>query len=136
MVCSRTNWAAGVIAPWWLGMALAVSISADAGQEASFGASLAPLPWFPAAQPSELVPDEAAAQPSGPASGFGGFSGEARKILEEASLSIGSGEDFHISRHVPAYLQIHGIEPPQRVKVLIIIKLVSHKPSLQAQQQL
>ena len=49
---SRIGWAMGVVAPWCLGMALAVSISADAGQEASFGASWAP-PWLCARQPRQ-----------------------------------------------------------------------------------
>ena len=98
MVCSRIGWVAGVFAPWCLGMALAVSMSADAGQEASSGASLAPLPLRAPAPPALLVPAEPSAQASELASGlavdFGGLSGEAGKILREASLSIGSGEDF------------------------------------------
>jgi hypothetical protein len=97
MVCSRIGWAAGVFAPWCLGMALAVSVSADAGQEASSGASLAPLPLRAPAPPALLVPAEPSAQASELASGhavdFGGLSGEAGEILREASLSIGS-EDF------------------------------------------
>jgi hypothetical protein len=83
---SRTGWAAGAIAPWCLGIALAISISADAGQEAASGASFAPLPLRAPAPPAVLVP----------ALGldFGKFPGEARKVLREASLSTGSGEEF------------------------------------------
>jgi hypothetical protein len=87
---SRTGWAAGAIAPWCLGMALAVSISADAGQEAVSGASFAPLPLRAPAPPAVLVP----AQPAALGLDFGKFPGEARKVLREASLSIGGGEEF------------------------------------------
>jgi len=87
---SRTGWAAGAIAPWCLGMALAVSMSADAGQEAASGASIAPLPWRAPAPPAVLVP----AQPPTLGLDFGKFPGEARKVLRQASLSIGDGEEF------------------------------------------
>jgi spore germination cell wall hydrolase CwlJ-like protein len=87
---SRTGWAAGAIAPWCLGLALAVSMSADAGQEAASGASFAPLPSTPPAPPAVLVPP----QPLAVGLDFGEFHGEARKVLREASLSIGGGEEF------------------------------------------
>jgi hypothetical protein len=87
---SRTGWAAGAIAPWCLGMALAVSMSADAGQEAASGASFAPLPSRAPAPPAVLVP----AQPPALGRDFGRFPGEARKVLREARLSIGGGEEF------------------------------------------
>ncbi len=87
---SRTSWAAGAIAPWWLGMALAVSMSADAGQEAVSGASFAPLPLRAPAPPAVLVP----AQPPTLGLDFGRIPGEARRVLREASLSIGGGEEF------------------------------------------
>jgi hypothetical protein len=87
---SRTGWAAGAIAPWCLGMALAVSISADAGQEAASGASFAPLALRAPAPPAVLVP----AQPAALGLDFGKFPGEAQKVLREASLSIGGGEEF------------------------------------------
>jgi Cell Wall Hydrolase len=87
---SRTGWAAGAIAPWCLGMAVAVSISADAGQEAASGASFAPVPLRAPASPAALVP----AQPPALGLDFGKFPGEARKVLREASLSIGGDEEF------------------------------------------
>jgi spore germination cell wall hydrolase CwlJ-like protein len=87
---SRTGWAAGAIAPWCLGMALTVSMSADAGQEAASGASFAPLPLPAPTPPAVLVP----AQPPALGLDFGKFPGEARKVLREASLSIGGGEEF------------------------------------------
>ncbi|MGA7385917.1 MAG: hypothetical protein WBW81_14875 [Methylocella sp.] len=87
---SRTGWATGAIAPWCLGMALAFSMSADAGQEAASRASFAPLPLRAPAPPAMLVP------PQPPASGldFGKFPGEARKVLRQANLSLGGGEEF------------------------------------------
>ncbi|QBR71039.1 cell wall hydrolase [Beijerinckiaceae bacterium] len=90
MAGSRIGWAAGAVAPWCLGMALAVSISADAGQEASSGASLAPLSLRAQAAPALLVP------PSIVSLGidFNMFSGKARKLLREASLSIGDDDEF------------------------------------------
>lgn len=86
----RTGWALGVIAPWCLGMALAVSMSADAGQEAASGASFAPLPWRAAAPPASLIP----AEPPALGLDFGKFHGEALKIFREVSLSIGGDEEF------------------------------------------
>ncbi|MGH6847025.1 MAG: cell wall hydrolase [Methylocella sp.] len=87
---SRTGWALGAIAPWCLGTALAVSMSANAGQEAASGASFAPMPLPAPGPPAVLVP----AQPPALGLDFGEFPGEARKVLREASLSIGGGEEF------------------------------------------
>jgi hypothetical protein len=71
-------------------MVFAVSMSADAGQEAASGASFAPLPLRAPAPPAVLVP----AQPPALGIDFGKFPGGARKVLREASLSIGGGEEF------------------------------------------
>ncbi len=87
---SRTGWAVGALAPWCLGMALAVSVSADGGQEAASGGSFAPLPLRAPAPPAVLVP----AQPPVLGLDFARLPGEARKLLREASLSIGGGEEF------------------------------------------
>jgi spore germination cell wall hydrolase CwlJ-like protein len=87
---SRTGWAAGAIAPWCLGMALAVSMSADAGQEAASGATFAPMPLRAPAPPIVLVPP----QPPALRLDFGKFPGEARKVLRQARLSTGGGEEF------------------------------------------
>lgn len=78
------------IAPWCLGMALAVSMSADAGQEAASGASFGPLPLRAPVPPAVLVP----AEPPALGPDFGKFPGEARKVLRVARLSIGGGEEF------------------------------------------
>lgn len=98
---SRTGWAASVITPWCLGIALAASISADAGQESWAGASLSPLPVSPLPLPPQGRPGEM--PPAGPrtavfsssSNDFGGLTGDARQILKKASLSIGDGDDFH-----------------------------------------
>jgi hypothetical protein len=87
---SRTGWAAGAIAPWCLGMALAISISADAGQDAVAGASIAPMYLLSPAPPAVLIPP----QPAALGLDFDRFPDEERKIWREASLSIGDGEEF------------------------------------------
>ena len=46
----------GAVAPWCLGMGLLVSITADAGQDASIGASLAPIASHAPGMPDDLVP--------------------------------------------------------------------------------
>lgn len=52
----RIGWAIGVVAPWCLGIGLAMSITADAGQDATFGASLAPLAQRAPSPPADLIP--------------------------------------------------------------------------------
>jgi hypothetical protein len=86
---SRTGWAISAVAPWWLGLALAVSIPADAGQEAASGASLAPLLWRAAVEPAVLVPLTAPIDAD-----FAPISGEAGRQLREASLVIGQSAEF------------------------------------------
>jgi spore germination cell wall hydrolase CwlJ-like protein len=90
MRCLRGSWALGVVAPWCLGIALAVSITADAGEGVSSGSSIAPLAWRTQSPPTELIP----AQPSALGIDFGSFTGEAQQILRQASLSIGTSEEF------------------------------------------
>lgn len=63
MANSRIHWARGVFAPWCLGTALAISITADAGQDASAGASISPLTFRAAAPPQNLVPWNGPAEP-------------------------------------------------------------------------
>src|SRR5438445_10425673 len=97
---SRTGWAVGAIAPWCLGMALAASLSADAGQEVASGASFAPLPLRAPAPPAVLVP----AHPRAFGLDFGKFPGEGRKVLREASLSIGVRDEF---KRLPDAIEPH-----------------------------
>lgn len=87
---SRIGWAMSAVAPWWLGIALAVSITADAGQEASFGASLAPLTFRAPTAPSTLVPPQTSALKGD----FARFADETRPLLREASLVIGDADEF------------------------------------------
>ena len=83
---SRFGWALGAIAPWWLGVALAVSMPAGAGQEQGAGASLAPLSWQAPPPPDDLIPVEIA--------GLGGALGVRNaewgampRLLRQASLT-------------------------------------------------
>ncbi|WP_244532272.1 cell wall hydrolase [Methylocapsa palsarum] len=76
------------VAPWWLGLAFAVSIPADAGQEPS-GASFAPLSWRAAVEPAILVP-----LPIPSEADFTRISGEAGRQLRAASLVIGQSAEF------------------------------------------
>jgi len=76
---------ASAFAPWWLGLALAVSISADAGQDRAAGASVAPLSARAPLRPEDLVPATVAAAASGD---FGRLTHEARRLLEAASLAV------------------------------------------------
>ncbi len=87
---SQGSWALGVVAPWCLGLALAISITADAGEEVSSGRSIAPLALRTQGHPAELIP----AQPSALGIDFGSFTGEAQQFLRQASLSIGTSEEF------------------------------------------
>ncbi|MHB8885600.1 MAG: cell wall hydrolase [Methylovirgula sp.] len=52
----RVSWAVGVVAPWCLGVGLVVSISADAGQDITFGATIAPISMAAVTKPMDLVP--------------------------------------------------------------------------------
>jgi spore germination cell wall hydrolase CwlJ-like protein len=87
---SHGSWALGVVAPWCLGLALAVSITADAGEEVSSGTAIAPLPLRTQGPPAVLIP----AQPSAFGIQFGNFTGAAQLILRQASLSIGTTDEF------------------------------------------
>ncbi|MEJ0093058.1 MAG: cell wall hydrolase [Methylocella sp.] len=86
----RIGWAIGCIARWWLGAALAMSMPADAGQEAAIGGSLAYLSWRAPAAPAELIPAEIAL--------LGGdlpsFAGLSPRLLFRASLELGEAETF------------------------------------------
>jgi hypothetical protein len=77
--------ASSVFAPWWLGLAFAISISADAGQDAASGASIAPLSVRAPLPPEVLVPPSIAAAASGD---FGRLTGEALRLLQAASLVL------------------------------------------------
>ena len=80
---SRISWAMGVVAPWCLGMGLVVSFTADAGQDASIGASLAPLAVRAALAPDDLIPAVGALDVQA-----------ARGLLRQARLAVGERSDF------------------------------------------
>jgi spore germination cell wall hydrolase CwlJ-like protein len=86
----RFSWAAGVFAPWWLGLVFAVSISADAGQDAASGASISPLSARAPLPPDTLVPHSVSIAASGD---FGRLTGEALRLLRNASLVLQDAYD-------------------------------------------
>lgn len=90
MAYSRIGWARGVFAPWCLGMALTLSMTADAGQEASAGASISPLSFRAPPPPTPLIPPHIAAV----GGDFGRLAGEAQKLLRKASLNVGEADEF------------------------------------------
>ena len=88
---SRTIWALGVVAPWCLGLGLVVSFTADAGQDASIGASRAPLASRAPSLPFDLIPA------SGAERDLFGLRQRPRDLVQRASLVIGGGSDFNTS---------------------------------------
>lgn len=78
----------GAAAPWCLGAALVVSLSANAGEEISFGVSIAPPPVRTQGAPAQPVPS--------PADGreFDGFARGATRLLQHASLTVGASDEF------------------------------------------
>ena len=88
---SRINWAAQVVTPWCLGLALLLSITPDAGQTATVGGSFSPLSIRAPAMPDDLVPVESLALTGD----FGSFSGRGtERWLTQTSYDIGAAADF------------------------------------------
>jgi hypothetical protein len=85
MARPRCSWASSAFAPWWLGLLFTISISADAGQGVSSGASISPLSARAPQPPDVLVPPTISAAASGD---FGRLTGEAERLLRAASLVI------------------------------------------------
>lgn len=84
----RISWVMGVVAPWCLGVGLVVSMSADAGQDLSFGATIAPVSLAAVIKPIDLIPPDIGRT----APGF--FSGIGPRGPEQAHLVIGAPEEF------------------------------------------
>ena len=84
------SWAIGVIAPWCLGAGLLVSITADAGQNATVGGSYAQIAAHAIAQPDDLIPAESRAL-TGDLDGFGL---PAERLLTPVSFDPGQQADF------------------------------------------
>ncbi len=78
----------GVVAPWCLGVGLVVSMSADAGQDATIGASLAPASFRAVIQPGGLIPGDVSGV------GFGLDPEENAGSSQEARLMLGEGAEF------------------------------------------
>jgi spore germination cell wall hydrolase CwlJ-like protein len=84
----RYGWALGVVAPWCLGIGFSMSMSADAGQDLSFGATIAPLSQRAMQPPQDLVPSQAVL------GAFGLTRTEPRALVQEARLVLGTAKDF------------------------------------------
>jgi len=88
---SRMRWAIGVIAPWCLGMGLLVSITADAGQNATQGGSLAALSSRAASQPGDLVPLQSLALTGD----IGDYGMHDARLATPVSFDPGEPDDFN-----------------------------------------
>jgi spore germination cell wall hydrolase CwlJ-like protein len=92
---SQIGWAMGVVAPWCLGIGLIVSITADAGQDATVNGSFVPIAVRALAEPSLLIPPIAAPRMTdlvhNAEAPFGDVN---REFVQEASLTLGSADDF------------------------------------------
>ncbi len=91
---SRIGWAMGVVAPWCLGIGLIVSITADAGQDATVNGSFAPIAVRALAEPGLLVPPNNAPRLGDLVRLTDAPFGEKRELVQEASLALGTPEDF------------------------------------------
>ena len=87
---SRMRWALGVIAPWCLGIGLLVSITADAGQNATLGGSLAALSARATPEPHDLVPIESLARTGD----LGDFGMLQDRLLTPISFDPGEPDDY------------------------------------------
>jgi hypothetical protein len=130
---SRAGWTIGILAPWCLGMALTVSISAGAGEDFLPGLSVVPLP-LRAAPPHDLIPANAppGAEFVSPA--------EARQLIHAVSLSIGGVEEFkrvpdeiepraHLKRNASVFPQVdrsHKGDPLAGLRPELDSKLRTH----------
>ena len=84
---SRVGWMFGAVAPWCLGVGLAVSVPADAGVDSTIGASFSPDILTPRLDaPDDLVPAAAGRIHLAYAGG--------QMPFREARLSIGEAQDF------------------------------------------
>ena len=121
---SRTSWAIGVIAPWCLGMGLLVSITADAGQNATIGGSLAALSVHATTQPDDLVPAQTLAL-TGDIGGFGLH--DEQRLLMPVSLSIGQADEF---KQVNDEIEPHGDLKPRTGPFPIVDRSHKGDPSI------
>src|ERR1700733_14843795 len=84
----RISWAMGVVAPWCIGVGLVVSTPADAGQDATVGASLAPASLRAVVRPGDLIPVEVSGV------GFGIDAGAKAGIAQAPGPMLGESSDF------------------------------------------
>lgn len=84
---SRVGWMFGAVAPWCLGVGLAVSVPADAGVDSTIGASFSPDMLAPRLDaPADLVPASAGRIHLAYAGG--------QMPFREARLTLGQAQDF------------------------------------------
>ncbi len=78
----------GVVAPWCLGVGLVVSMAADAGQDATIGASLATATFRAVTQPGDLIPVAVTGD------AFGLDRQDRPQDVHEARLMLGDSSEF------------------------------------------
>lgn len=86
----RISWAFNIVSPWCLATGVLMSFTADAGQNFTSGASLAPIEARAALMPADLAPSRAG---GALAADFGAF-GARKGVLREARLAVGPPEEF------------------------------------------
>jgi spore germination cell wall hydrolase CwlJ-like protein len=85
----------GVVAPWCLGIGLIVSITADAGQDATVNGSFVPLAVRTLAEPGLLIPPTIAPRITDLVHFADAPFGETHdELVQEASLALGGPDDF------------------------------------------
>lgn len=90
MMRARASWAIGAVAPWCLAIWLLISITADAGQNATIGGSLISLASHAALQPDDLVP----VQLSALTGDFGGIAQRSERLLTPVTFDLGQPQDY------------------------------------------
>ncbi len=98
---SKASWAAGVIAPWFLGMGLLVSFTASAGQDSASDWNVAPLTARARADGGDASTAEALAGDIGL---YGQDHGQDRGLLQTARLNVGEPQDL---RSIPDEREPH-----------------------------
>jgi len=91
---SRIGWAVGLVAPWCLGVGLVVSISADAGQDATVNGSFAPVAIRALSDAGTLIPASAAPRFPRHLSMAALFNEPSAGLIQEASLTLGAPDDY------------------------------------------
>jgi len=91
---SRIGWAVGLVAPWCLGVGLVISISADAGQDATVNGSFAPVAIRALTDAGALIPASAAPHVPHHFSLAGLAHESTAGLIQEASLELGTSDEY------------------------------------------